>query len=245
MIDIDFDYSNLPNHPGLAFLEYEKRVRATISTHFEFDRHLGNRRSAASSDRPLRLYVTAIISFIRVYGLRGLDVMDISEAPSDKFQHHFHIFRNRVQAFRMECSLKMERTEQTMQGTPLNLSDDFREVIGKQLEVIRKIVRQEIKDSNKRDAILSKIASLQSEIDQSQTTIDHFFGRLIDFSRVIKECGDNILPLLERVERIVCLPTQRPEYLITQATIKAAKTLPQLKNREQSHDEEPPAQVVQ
>ncbi len=218
MLNFDFDYSNLPKIPELAFLEFEKRVRVSISKTASFDHPQPSRITRHIQDEPQRLYVSAIISFLRVYEIKDLDVIDISEASVSEFKAHFDVFRNRVHAYRMQCSLKLEREGYGLQGTPIQLSSDFRGTIGRQLELVRKIVRQEIKDVNKRDAILAKIAALQSEIDREHTSIDQFFNRMIDFSLVIKECGENIIPLLEKVDNILNMPIRRPQDLVRIAT---------------------------
>ncbi|MBT5868114.1 MAG: hypothetical protein HOH38_04680, partial [Nitrospinaceae bacterium] len=75
----------------------------------------------------------------------------------------------------------------------------------KLLDTIRKIVNLEITDTNKKDIVFSKIASLQSEIDREKTTIDTIFGRMIDLSSTIGECGEKLgpaIPTLDRIKKI-------------------------------------------
>ncbi len=118
-------------------------------------------------------------------------------------------------------------------------------MIGRHLEVSRKIVRQEIKDVIKRDAILSKIAALQSEIDRERTSIDQFFSRMIDFSLVIKECGDNIIPLIEKVDNILNMSMQRPQDLVRLATTEYAKMITQFKRPSKKIDATDKVTVLQ
>ncbi len=121
MLNLDFDYSNLPQIPELAFLEFEKRVRVSVGKSANFGRPQSARISRNILDDPQRLYVSAIISFIRVYEIKDLDVIDISEASASEFKAHFDVFRNRVHSYRMQCSLKLEREGYGMQGTPIHL----------------------------------------------------------------------------------------------------------------------------
>ena len=70
------------------------------------------------------------------------------------------------------------------------------------MDTIRKIVSQEVKDVHKRDNILSKIASLQSEVDRDQTTVDALFSRMLDLSQTIGKAAENIEPLVKLMERV-------------------------------------------
>jgi seryl-tRNA synthetase len=84
----------------------------------------------------------------------------------------------------------------------ISIGSNYKSEIGKLLDTTRKIVYQEVKDTYKRDNILKKIASLQSEVDRDQTTVDALFGRMIDLSQAIGTAAEKLDPLLDKMERV-------------------------------------------
>ena len=63
-------------------------------------------------------------------------------------------------------------------------------------------MNQEVSNANKKDNIFKKIASLQSEIDRDQTTVDAIFGRALDLTKSIGQSADNLDPLMDKLERV-------------------------------------------
>ena len=107
--------------------------------------------------------------------------------------------------------LRQQRIKSGCIGTLITIGSDYKSEIGKLLDTTRKIVNQEIKDTNKKDNILSKIANLQSEVDRDQTTIDALFGRLLDLSQTIGKAADNLEPLMDKLERVKKLFWESPK----------------------------------
>ena len=88
-------------------------------------------------------------------------------------------------------------------GTPIVIKTNFKDEIHGLLNTIRKIVNTNVIDGVKKEAIYKRIAALQSELDRERTTIDAIFGRLIDLSRVVGDCTENVEPLIQKLERVM------------------------------------------
>ena len=102
----------------------------------------------------------------------------------------------------MRFNLRKNRTDAGSIGTVIMIASTYKSEIGKLLETIRKIVNQEVHDPKKKDKIFAKIAALQSEVDRDRTTIDALFGQMIDLTKTVGECAENLDPLIDKLERV-------------------------------------------
>lgn len=135
--------------------------------------------------------------------------------------------------------LRQHRIESGTIGTLIAIGSDYKSEIGKLLDTIRKIVNQEIKDTNKRDNILEKIARLQSEVDRDQTTVDALFGRMLDLTKVIGKSADNLEPLVDKLERVKKLFWSKSEKVDTLPKPKRPKLIAKDKQQNDVDDEIP------
>jgi hypothetical protein len=130
-------------------------------------------------------------------------VEDITNHEDDGFIREFNNFFNKINYAKTRFKLRKTRADTGQAGTPIVINPHFRDEIHDHLDTIRKIVNAHINDGNKKDAIYTKIASLQSEIDRVRTTIDAVFSRAIDLGKVLREFGENLEPLVQKFERLM------------------------------------------
>jgi hypothetical protein len=236
----ELNFDNLPECNQEAFVQFEKSVRLVYEEKLGEDRELYTDRNGNynGSYTPERSYATAITAYIDEYNL-DMELPDVIEVHNSNFESYFRSFQSKVLYFVMRFSLRKNRVENSSIGTVISIASEYKLEIGKLLETIRKIVNQEITDTNKKDKIFSKIASLQSEIERENTTVDAIFGRMIDLSSTIGECADKLEPAiskLERIKKILCNSSKKVELLPAQKTQKLISQ----KEQEQEIDDEMP-----
>ncbi len=197
------DFDKLPPGNEEAFVEFEKNIRSSYEGNMASDRnfHSDQNGNYIGSYAPERSYAIAVLAFVDEYNL-DLDLPDIINVADSMFEECFSSFKSKVFYAAMRLSLRKSRIKNGSAGTLIMIESTYKSEIGSLLETIRKIVNQEVTDTNKKDKIFSKIASLQSEVDRDQTTVDAIFVRMIDFSKTVGECAENLSPLIEKIERI-------------------------------------------
>lgn len=203
MIFNEIDFSNLPARGEEAFVEFVKAIDAEYSKMLrnDYEMYTDQAGDYNGSYEPQRHYVSAIIAFLDEYGISS-ELEDISDLPNQHFSPYFDKFRSGVVYLLTRFKLRQSRIASGSIGTLIQIDSDYKSEIGSLLDTIRKIVNQEIPKSNKKDNIMAKIASLQSEIDRDQTTIDALFGRLIEFSQMAKQASDQIPSLKAKIEKL-------------------------------------------
>jgi len=203
MIFDDIDFSTLPANREAAFTEFVRTISEEYSQRLQNDRRTYSDQNGnyEGSYEPERSFVTSILAFLDEYGIES-EIADISELSNQEFASHFGKFKSKVEYLTTRFKLRKGRIDAGSIGTLITIESDYKSEIGKLLDTTRKIVNQEVKNINKRDNILSKIASLQSEVDRDQTTVDALFGRMIDLSKTIGESAENLGPLLDKIERV-------------------------------------------
>lgn len=240
MIIDTVDTSNLGNSAEEAFVEFEQRLRAALEDEKRWDReqnqdHNGN---YYGSYEPDRFYVSSILAFLDEYDL-DIEINDISEAEDHDFRSCFSQFFSKINYAKTRFALRIQRIDTGSAGTPILILESYKDDIHKNLDTIRKIVNQQVKDNNKKDAIFTKIASLQSEIDRERTTIDMIFGRIIDLSKVIGECAENMDPAVQKLERVMKALKDGTERVKLLPTRNRPKLKPPKKVTEEADDEIP------
>ena len=203
MILDNIDLDKLPQGDEDAFVFFERKIRQEYERERSNDRdfHTEHDVGYEGSFAPERMYLSAILAFIDEYNL-DIDLPDISDLSGYEFESNFGKFIADVGYAATRFSLRKYRIEAGSAGTVILISSTYKSEIGDLLGTIRKIVNQEVEDIKKKDKIFSKIASLQSEVDREQTTLDAFCGRAIDLSKAIGECADNLEPLVKKMEQI-------------------------------------------
>ncbi len=211
MIFDEIDFSGLPKKREEAFTAFVAGISREYNDKVQVDRRTYSDRDGnyEGSYEPERSFVTAILAFLDEYGIEA-DVLDISELSNDEFAGHFGRFKSKVEYLTTRFKLRQHRVESDTIGTLVSIDSDYKTEIGKLLLTIKKIVSQEVNDERKRDNIMTKIASLQSEIDRDQTTIDALFGRMVDLSAAIGKAADNLEPLMDKLERVKKLFWEAP-----------------------------------
>lgn len=208
----EIDFSKLPPNREEAFAVFVARVSS------EYDQKVRNDRSTYSdqnghyegSYEPERSFVNGILAFLDEYGIEA-DVVDISELENHDFAKHFGRFKARVEYLTTRFRLRQHRVASGTIGTLISIGSNYKTEVGGLLDTVRKIVNQEVKDVNKRDNIFAKIASLQSEVDRDQTTVDALFGRMLDLSQTIGKAAEHVEPLVKLMERVKKIFWDAPE----------------------------------
>ncbi|MFW0777305.1 MAG: hypothetical protein ACN2B6_06265 [Rickettsiales bacterium] len=202
MIIDSIDTSDLGSDPQEAFIIFEQRLSVAYAKAVEADRDLYYYQGDYTGNYlPDREYVSCILSFLDVYDL-DYKLDDITEESNHHFPESFQFFRTRISRLKTTFALLKCKNGTGSIGTPIQIAPNFKEEITKNIQTIRKIVNQEVDDQNKRDAIFSKLNALQAEIDRDRTTMDALLNKMSDFSKAVGECGENIEPLVSRVERL-------------------------------------------
>jgi hypothetical protein len=201
MIIDTVETSDLSDNPEEAFVLFEERLRKSLEMEQQQDRNLHTYGDGyySGSFGPERYYVSSILAFLDERDLE-IEVSDITTVPDEHFLREFNRFFTQINYVRTRFKLR-KTTGQA--GTPIVINPEFRDEIHDHLDTIRKIVNAHINDETKKDAIYRKIAALQSEVDRQRTTIDAVFGRAIDLSKVLREFGENLEPLVQKFERVM------------------------------------------
>lgn len=194
---------SLPQNSQEAFVEFESNVREEYEQGSRNDRDHNSDQNGNydGSYGPERSYVTAILAFLDEYSLET-EIEDISDLSNTDFNKAFGRFKSKVEYIITRYRLRRDRIESGGIGTQISFDSNYKTEIGSHLEKIRKIVNQEVDKGVKKDNIFAKIASLQSEVDRDQTTVDAAFGRLLDLSKVMGEAGANMKPAVDQLERL-------------------------------------------
>ncbi len=203
MILDKLDFSKLPINREEAFTNFVTAISREYDEKIHDDRRMYTDQNGdyEGAYEPERSFVSAILAFLDEYGIES-EIVDISELSNQDFSAHFGKFKSKVEYLTTRFKLRQHRIKSGGIGTLITIGSDYKSEIGKLLDTARKIVNQEVTDTNKKDNILAKIASLQSEVDRDQTTIDALFGRMLDLTQTIGKSADNLTPLLEKLERV-------------------------------------------
>lgn len=243
MIIDTIDLSDLPDNVEDAFVVFEERLRRGLET-----ARMNDRRENSDNDgyyrgtySPERFYVSSVLAFLDENNL-DIDVTDISRAE-ENFKTHFDHFFGNINYARTRFALRKKRIANGTAGTPIVVGQDFKTEIHSNLETIRKIVNQNVTNENKKEAIFSKIASLQYEVSSDRTTVDALFARAIDLSEVLGEMGEKLEPAVQKLER-VCAALYRGTKRVDLLPVKERpKLLPKAKdetNKPSKMDDEIP-----
>jgi len=200
---LELKVDDLSDSSEEAFALYEQRARTAFQDQIQNDRqyHSDHDGNYEGSYAPERSYVTAILAFLDEYSIES-NIEDISELENDEFYKEFGRFKSKVEYISTRFSLRKNRLEKGSLGTAITIEKNYKSEVGSHLEKIRKIINQEVSEGAKKDKIFKKIGALQSEVDRDITTIDAAFGRMLALSRVMGECGDNVKPAIDQLERI-------------------------------------------
>lgn len=203
MIFDEVDFSKLPDNREEAFTEFVKAISEEYAQNVRNDRDMysDQNQNYEGSYETERSFVTAILAFLDEYGIEA-EIVDISELSNQEFSSHFGKFKSKVEYLTTRFKLRQHRIDSGGIGTLIAIGSDYKVEIGKLLDTARKIVNQEVGDANKKDNIFAKIASLQSEVDRDQTTVDALFGRMLDLTQTIGKSADNLAPLIDKLERV-------------------------------------------
>lgn len=220
-----------------AFAEYEQRAREAYEDQIQSDRQYHSDRNGdyEGSFAPERSYVTAILAFLDEYSIES-NIEDISELDNDDFYREFGRFKSKVEYISTRFNLRKNRLENGSLGTAITLKQSFKSEVGSHLERIRKIINQEVSEGAKKDKIFKKINALQSEVDRDMTTIDAAFGRMLDLSRVIGACSDNVKPAVDQLERIKKIFWDNSDKVDTLPKPERKKALPKANTEVNSGD---------
>lgn len=198
-----FERSVTPLTSEEKFVLFEEKQREIYKESSRSDREYETDQNGhySGSHEPEKTYVVTMCAFLDEYDLDN-SIVDISGLTGDGFIRKFDEFKNKMTYMTTRYNLRKDKLGTTPEGTLITFTDTYKSKIGALIGTIRKIVNQEIFDENKRDKIFSKIASLQSEVDRDRTTIDALFSKAIDLSKSIGEFGENIEPLVDKMERL-------------------------------------------
>jgi uncharacterized protein YoxC len=208
----EVDFSKLPPNREDAFAAFVASISSEYAQNLRNDRstYSDHNKDYEGSYEPEHSFVTAILAFLDEYGIES-DLQDISELNNKDFAAHFGRFKSKVEYLTTRFRLRQHRVASGSIGTLIAIGSNYKSEVAGLLDTIRKIVSQKVKDVHKRDNILSKIASLQSEVDRDQTTVDALFSRMLDLSQTIGKAAENIEPLVKLMERVKKVFWDAPE----------------------------------
>jgi hypothetical protein len=194
---IEPEMVGLPENPTLAFVAYEKRLRArTRDRTDEYDEQ-GDLNVTSLA----RQYTNRLIAFIKVWGLPVSVNMDVPYDDRD-FWNWYYRFIKTVDYYVVEFQHEHLRGGRGNVAA-ISFSLDYKEEIGRLLDRVRKVVNQAELADDKKDAIHAKIAALQLEIDRSTTRFDALLSRWLDLTNAVGEAAKNLEPAVKMLERIM------------------------------------------
>lgn len=193
--------ARLSNEEKFIFFEKEERESYIQGSRNDHEHQTDQNGNYFGSYEYEKTYVVKMCAFLDEYELDN-SIADISGLKDDEFNRKFDDFKNKMTYMSTRFHLRKDRVGEGPVGTTILIPSTYKAKIGDLLQTIRKIVNQEVSNENKREKIFSKIASLQSEVDRDRTTVDALFSRAIDLSRTIGEFGENIEPLIDKMERL-------------------------------------------
>ena len=204
MIIDNINLLDLPKAKEDAFVAFDKRLRKELISARQADRseHTDGNGDYLGNYAPERYYVSSILAFMDEFEFDEDALVDISGLPSTDFLEEFQKFFTQINYLASRYALRKVKYEGGGVGTTIVLDASYKAEIASHLNTISKIVDSQIADQNKKDAIHKKIAALSLEVNLDRTTIDALFSRLLDFSKTAGECGENIEPLIDKLERI-------------------------------------------
>ncbi len=236
MLYDDEDLASLPDCSEEAFVEYEKHIRHKYSQWVRDDRDQQDMNgNYVGSYEPERSYMNAILAFIDEYSL-DIDVPDISEYDGEYYFNEFLKAKSSIEYVVTRFSLRKRRMQTGAAGTLIAISSSYKSEIGNLLEKIRKIVNQEVTDIKKKDEIFVKIAALQSEVDREQTTIDAFFGRMVDLAKTVGKCAEELKPLADILDKLKSKSIESPEQVDLLPKRERQKLIPDQSENSGSND---------
>lgn len=220
-----------------AFALYEQRAREAYEEQILNDRkyHSDLNGNYEGSFAPERSYVTAILAFLDEYSIEA-NIEDISELDNEDFYKGFGKFKSKVEYISNRFNLRKNRLGNGSLGTAITLEKSYKSDVGSHLEKIRKIINQEVPEGAKKDKIFKKISALQSEVDRDMTTIDAAFGRMLDLSRILGECGEHIKPAVDQLERVKKIFWDNSEKVDALPKPERPKALPKANTEANSGD---------
>jgi hypothetical protein len=199
--DDDFfepEMMGLPEDPTVAFVIYEKRLRArTRDVTDQYDE-----RGDLSGTSLARQYTNRLIAFIKVWSLPVSLHMDVPYDDKDFWGWYYRFIKD-VDYYVVEFQHEHLRGRRGNIVAAISFSPDHKEEIGRLLERVRKVVNQAELADDKKNAIYAKIAALQSEIDRSTTRFDALLSRWLDLTNAIGEGASNLDPAVKTLERIM------------------------------------------
>lgn len=236
-----FDLGGLPENGEEAFAVFEERAREKLNVELQNDRRYNSDQNDfyIGSYEPERSYVTAILAFLDEYSISA-DIEDISELENEEFFKQFGRFKSKVEYVSTRFELRKQRENSGAIGTIIILSPDYKAKVGDLLSTIRKIVNQEVAESQKKENIFKKIAALQSEVDRDRTTVDAAFGRLLQLTKAVKEGAEDIKPAIDQLERLKKLFWEGSAEVENLPKPDRPKALPKADEPKSGHDDEIP-----
>ena len=179
---------NLPSDPELAFVEFERIIRNSITD-----------KNGEIEYGKARQYVNLLYAFIDEH---KIDVgIDSTRAISDNTGFYNHILEL-AERFATRVRIRKHRDVSPNFTSVVRFNSDYREQVHEKISLIRKILLAADIREARREELFRKLNALASEVDKEHTTSEALTSIWLEATQAIGEGAENLEPVLKLLERI-------------------------------------------
>ncbi|MGR0184097.1 hypothetical protein [Azospirillum aestuarii] len=186
----NFDLGELPHDPEEAFMEFDARL-------FEYVEANKDQQSWSVERR----YISRLKAFADEHEINLPFSLKIP-IEDDAFGEWYRWALDQIDYYKTRLTIRTHRGKTSGTVTILTLNDGFRVEIHNRLNQIRSYIESSPLDEKKKDAIYSKIAALQAEVDKSKTRLDAFLSVQLDITAAIGKGAESLEPVVKLLDSV-------------------------------------------
>jgi hypothetical protein len=195
-MDEDDAYATIPADPELAFLHLEKHFKDVLDA--QIDR--------AGNDGPNNVvyveYISKVLAAIAELGLQTAVVNQQIPSIEDVNYQTYQNFSKDVEHYKTALKIRNGRR---IQGYSVQLNLATRQKLSYHIEQLRDIFLKLEVDEKKREALLSRLAELQKEVDRDRTQFESYAALVMEIADTTGEAIERsrVRSLLDSIGRVI------------------------------------------
>jgi hypothetical protein len=163
----DEELEQLPENPDLAFVGFERIMRARVDEQERQELRLAEEGVGFSADSYRREYINKVLAAARVYGIAALESWRIPSVQDD-IMGSYIAFTSEVDNFTTQVRLRnAPRNRQNSVGLDGTIKVKIHHYIGQ----IRAAIEKADLPEPKRDSLYTKLNSFALEVDKNRTNL--------------------------------------------------------------------------